>query len=108
MLDAAPSYPTMTVRPKKKGSPQSKLPGNVPPISANTLMEEFAVRSVRLPIWNGTTPLGAPDAAVLVAERLSVDAGQNQAVLGAVQLGIVLPAGGVKKSPFEPLSMKPS
>ena len=31
--------------PKKKGRPQSKFPGNVPPISTNTLMKEFAVRS---------------------------------------------------------------
>ena len=64
------------------------------------------MRSTRLPIWNGTAPLGAPEAPVFAAEKLMVVAGQNQAVLGAAQLGSWLVVGGVKKSPFEPLSMK--
>ena len=105
MLDAAPSYPIMTVRPRKKGRPQSKFPGKEPPISTNTWLNEFKVRFVKLPIWKGTGPLGAPEAPVFVAERFWVAAGQNQAALPG-QLGSWLAEGGVKNNPFEPLSMK--
>jgi hypothetical protein len=64
------------------------------------------IRLSKLPIWNETTPLGEPEAPVLVAEKLVVEEGQNQSELGEGQSGIGLVGGGVKKRPFEPLSMK--
>ena len=56
-------------------------------------------------IWNETTPLGEPDAPVFVAERLTVEEGQNQPELGAGQFGRRVVE---KNRPFEPLSMKPT
>ena len=75
----------------------------LPPISGNTLLFEL-MRVAVLPIWKETWPLGDPKAPVLVAERSTVDGGQNQAESPPGQFGTWLEGG--KKSPFEPLSIK--
>jgi hypothetical protein len=75
-------------------------------MSSKTLLDELITRLSKFPIWNETAPLGEPEAPVLVAERLTVDEGQNQSEMGGEpgQSGSALVEG--KKSPFDPLSMK--
>ena len=104
-MDFFPSSPTYTFRPKKNGSPHSKSTNDLPPILAKTLLDELT-RLTKLPIWNETILLGEPVAPVLVAERFTVDEGQNQSELGETQSGRRVAEGGGKKSPFVPVSMK--
>ena len=82
------------------------MPGAYPPILENTKLAGELVRVVKLPIWNETALLGEPNAPELVAKRLTVDDGQNQLALGPVQFRRWLDKGGVRNSPFEPLSIK--
>jgi hypothetical protein len=82
--------PTKTFRPKWKERPQSKkLPGKLPPLFRNTLLDEL-MRLAKLPISKGTSPLGEPVDPVLVAERLRVEAGQNQSERKPVQSGMIV------------------
>ena len=50
-------------------------------------------------------PLGEPEDAVLVAEKLVVVDGQNHPELGEGQFGSTLDDGDGKNRPFEPLSI---
>jgi hypothetical protein len=69
------------------------------------MLEEFGgVRSLKLPIWKKTSLFVSPKAPLFVAERVTGDAGQNQGELVVVHIGSWPNDGGVKNSPFEPLS----
>ena len=63
------------------------------------------MRLLKFPIWNVTVPLGEPEDAVLVAEKLVVVDGQNHPELGEEQFGSTLDDGDGKNRPFEPLSI---
>ena len=71
----------------------------------NTLLDE-ALSFSKSPIWNDTAPLGEPLAPVFVAERLTVDEGQNHAEFGEGQSGIGLADRDGKYSPLDPVSIK--
>src|SRR5512135_93537 len=71
-----------------------------------TLLDEF-VKLTKLPIWKTASLLGDPDAPSFLAERVVIDKGQNHPESGDGQFGRRPVEGGVKKSPFEPLSIIP-
>ena len=71
----------------------------------NTLLDEATSLS-KSPIWNNTVPLGEPVAPVFVAERLTVDEGQNHPEFGEGQSGIELADEEGKSSPLDPVSIK--
>jgi hypothetical protein len=69
----------------------------------NTILDELVSVS-KLPIWKKTSFLGDPEVVVFVAESVIADGGQNQKEL-ELHSGSWPDDGGVKNSPFEPLSM---
>ena len=103
--DVCPSIPTYTLRPKKKGIPQSKYVLSGPPSSMNTLLDELK-RVEALPIWNEISTFGDPLYPSVVADKLSVEEGQYQASYGELHCMRVLTEPALKNRPFEPLSMK--